>query len=316
MGFGLGSKSIGFGLQDVVGVERFTPEELGYEEGVEYDDEEGPNIQFRAASVVDAEGAYFFNKYIGIGGRFRVRAMSAKSFGQYSELAAEDQVRAWEEAIGGIYGINQSDDAAIDFYKSIMEGGSPVDDLGGKVESDHMTEFSASLGLYLNIPLDHHWSLGAKALIGRSFTQELDIDGYAKGHVKDMNYSILLNNGGIDPDQSSITYPFDTGQTYDVTWNYLTLGAKNSTTWGTGISVTYRYKSNFAWRLYADYDSTEKEFTMTYDPYNYLKAGLGTNGYTMVSILSPKANLLDPIEFRKKKIMNYFTIGLSFMVNL
>ena len=46
MGFGLGSKDLDF-----------------------EDDGEKASIKFRAATVVDAEGAYFFNKYIGVGGR-------------------------------------------------------------------------------------------------------------------------------------------------------------------------------------------------------------------------------------------------------
>jgi hypothetical protein len=34
------------------------------------------------------------------------------------------------------------------------------------------------------------------------------------------------------------------------------------------------------------------------------------------SIVSPYYMLLDPIVYKKKKKMNYFTIGLSFLVNL
>ena len=86
--------------------------------------------------------------------------------------------------------------------------------------------------------------------------------------------------------------------------------------WGLGLSLTYRYKSNFAWRLFCDYDYTEKTFTMTYDPYHYLKDGLDWNAYTLVTLLSPKSGMLDPIEFKKSKKMNYFTLGFSFLVNL
>ena len=111
-------------------------------------------------------------------------------------------------------------------------------------------------------------------------------------------------------------YPHDTGEKYNSTWDYLTIGAKSSTTWGTGLSLTYRYKSNFAWRLFCDYDYTEKTFTMTYDPYHYLKDGLDWNAYTLVTLLSPKSGMLEPIEFKKSKKMNYFTLGLSFLVNL
>lgn len=317
MGVGLGSKHIDFTMDDLVDTWRFTEEDLGYDDDIDYESDETPNVTFRAATVVDAEGAYFLNKYIGIGGRLRVRAMSAKSFGQYTEYAAMNQVWGWYDVIGnGLYDIDNDDKAAEDFFNYTAVGGSPVEELGATVESDHLAEFSGSLGLYFNIPIDKHFSIGTKALIGRSFTQELDLDGYASGSKKDINYHLVIDNSNIDVANSRVDYPHDTGEEYSSTWDYLTIGAKSSTTWGTGLSVTYRYKSNFAWRLFCDYDYTEKTFTMTYDPYHYLKDGLDWNAYTLVTLLSPKSGMLDPIEFKKSKKMNYFTLGLSFLVNL
>ena len=73
MGLGLGSKDLTF-------------EEAG----------ETRSIKFRAATVVDAEGAYFFNKYIGVGGRLRVRAQSAKDFGDFANFVAIEDMDAWE----------------------------------------------------------------------------------------------------------------------------------------------------------------------------------------------------------------------------
>ena len=317
MGVGLGSKHIDFTMDDVVDPWRFTDEDLGYNDDVDYESDDTPNVTFRAATVVDAEGAYFLNKYIGIGGRLRVRAMSAKSFGQYTEYAAFNQIWGWYDVIGnGIYNIYNDDKAAEDFVNYTSVGGDPIEELGATVESDHLAEFSGSLGLYFNIPIDKHFSIGSKLLIGRSFTQELDLDGYAYGRKKDINYHLVIDNSDIDKTNSKIDYPHDTGEDYISSWNYLTIGAKSSTTWGTGLSLTYRYKSNFAWRLFCDYDYTEKTFTMTYDPYHYLKDGLDWNAYTLVTLLSPKSGMLEPIEFKKSKKMNYFTLGLSFLVNL
>ena len=311
MGLGLGSKDIDFTNADLLDEWRYEDMDLGYDETVDYESDETPNIRFRAATVVDAEGAYFLNKYIGVGGRFRVRAMSAKSFGQYSEVAFYNQLGAWDSAIGDMY---ENKD---EFYEEVVKGGSPVDDLGGIVKSDHLAEFSASLGLYFNVPLGQQFSLGTKLLIGRSFTQELDIDGYAKGHVKDIDYRIIFQNGDMYLENpGDLSYPYDAGEEYNSEWDYLTVGAKSSTTWGTGLSLTYRYKSNFAWRLFCDYDYTKKDFTMTYDPYHYLQDGLTPKAFSVVSIGSPQYALLYPVQFRKEKKMNYFTLGLSFMVNL
>ena len=317
MGVGLGSKHIDFTMDDVVDPWRFTDEDLGYDDDVDYESDETPNVTFRAATVVDVEGAYFLNKYIGIGGRLRVRAMSAKSFGQYTEYAGFNQIWGWYDVVGnGIYNIYNDNKALEDFINYTSVGGDPVEELGAYVESDHLAEFSGSLGLYFNIPINKQFSIGTKALIGRSFTQELDLDGYAYGRKKDINYHLVIDNSDIDKANTNIEYPHDTGEEYFSSWNYLTIGAKSSTTWGTGLSLTYRYKSNFAWRLFCDYDYTEKTFTMTYDPYHYLIDGLDWNAYTLVTMLSPKSGMLDPIEFKKTKKMNYFTLGLSFLINL
>jgi len=81
MGLGLGSKNLEF-------------EDQGNSIG----------IKFRAATVVDAEGAYFFNKYIGVGGRLRVRAQSVKDFGDFAKYVAIEDMDAWEACSRSISG--------------------------------------------------------------------------------------------------------------------------------------------------------------------------------------------------------------------
>ncbi|MBR4729447.1 MAG: phosphatase PAP2 family protein, partial [Prevotella sp.] len=64
---------------------------------LEFEDEgETVGIKFRAATVVDAEGAYFFNKYIGVGGRLRVRAQSAKDFGDFASAVGAEDLYVWD----------------------------------------------------------------------------------------------------------------------------------------------------------------------------------------------------------------------------
>ena len=316
MGIGLGNKSIDFSITDLQNPQRFDPSLY------EVDGTERESLEFRAATVVDAEGAYFFNKYIGVGGRFRVRAMSAKSFGRYNDINSYDSNEAWETLLGGVYDkANQTLDMT-----AANIGGAPISQIGGVVRSDHLAEFTASAGLYFNLPISSRWSVGTKLLIGRSFTQELDIDGYAQGHVKDIDYDLWVKNGDIYRDPTtgdpyfSLQAPTNTSDnaTYNVEWDYLTLGAKSSTSFGTGLSVTYRYKSNFSWRLYCDYDYTKKEFTLTYDPYYFIRSALTPNAYNLVanSVVSPYYAALEPMVYKKDKKMNFFTLGLSFLVNL
>ena len=313
MGVGLGGKDIAFSLNDLQNKEKYNTDLYDLE-----DDGSSERIEFRAATVVDAEGAYFFNKYVGVGGRFRVRAMSAKSFGKYNDIATDNPSDYWEGAFHDVYAqANQKLDMA-----AANIGGAPITNIGGVVKSDHLAEFTASAGLYFNIPLSQRLSLGTKFLIGRSFTQELDIDGYAEGNVKNINYALYVMNGKVYEDEEGryfvLSDPEGTGETYSTEWNYLTLGAKSSTSFGTGISLTYKYKSNFSWRLFCDYDYTKKSFELTYDPYAFMKNALTSNAYDLLcnSLVSPYHALTDPVVYKKDKKMNYFTVGLSFLVNL
>jgi hypothetical protein len=321
MGLGIGNKSIDFNGADVIGYE-----------GAKIEADEDDQIQFRAATVVDAEGAYFFNKYVGVGGRLRVRAMSAKSFGKYSEYLLMEDWNAWEGMIPSYeycYPERFDKSTEIENYfqflndigykdtEDALKANAPVTDIHGVVKSDHLAEFTGSLGLYFNLPLGSHFALGTKALIGRSFTQELDIDGYAEGNKKDIDYIITMQNinGEAFKDLAYLDYPTNTGEKWTDEWDYLTLGAKSSTSFGTGLSLTYKYKSNFSWRLYCDYDYTEKDFTLKYDPYHFMKTGVTDATYALMQQASINDFLLEPIEFKKTKKMNYFTLGLAFLVN-
>ena len=318
MGIGLGTKNIDFGIDDLVNIERFDPKDVAEAKAAEGEDGK-ENIEFRSATVVDAEGAYFFNKYIGIGGRFRVRAMSAKSFERFADIEtmAGSSLYAWDEFYNAC---GQTDVITVDEWDNAMWGptmeNGPISDINAVVESDHLTEFSASLGLYFNIPLCKNFSLGTKLLVGRSFMQEMDIDGQVKGYVKDMDYNINLSStNGVMNYSTTIEKP-KTGGEYEYTWDYVTVGGKSSTTWGTGISLTYRYKSNFSWKLFVDYDYTEKEFTAKYDPLNYMRRALTSNSYVLAQNIESISPYLAAEEYKKTKKMNYVTIGLSFMVNL
>ena len=328
MGLGLGGKQLDFESQG-----------------------ETRSIKFRAATVVDAEGAYFFNKYIGVGGRLRVRAMSAKDFGGFTDYVAWEDLDAWgglrdhyaaafpadfpygpqPDAIGSEAdnenwltmlrksGYDTSSEEA-------WNANAPVTNIYGTVKSDHLTEFSGSVGLYFNLPLGSHFSVGTKALLGRSFTQELDIDGHAEGNKKDIEYKITIDNtaagrqdvGVYDITLSDLKYPVNTGGKWTDDWDYLVVGAKSSTTFGTGLSVTYRYKSNFSWRIFCDYDYTRKTFTAKYDPFHFVQKGT-TEGAALLMEAGGKyadGKGLERREYTRKKDMNYWTLGMSFLVNL
>ena len=301
------------------------------------------NIKFRAATVVDAEGAYFFNKYVGVGGRLRVRAQSTKDFGDFTDYAAWEDWYAWDglsdqylKAYPQDYPAGKTDEENWLTYlnkigydmssEDAWMATAPVTNLYATVKSDHITEFTGSVGVYFNLPLSKHFSLGTKALIGRSITQELDIDGYAEGNKKDISYVMTLDNRpgkkqpNGDPTLSvnDLQYPNSTGETWTDEWEYLTVGAKSSTSFGTGISLTYKYKSNFSWRLFCDYDYTRKDFTATYDPFHFMQKGVTTGASYLMETVGDFGDGMGLMarEYKTRKSMNYVTLGLSFLVNL
>jgi membrane-associated phospholipid phosphatase len=305
-------------------------------------DGEERNIKFRAATVVDAEGAYFFNKYVGVGGRLRIRAQSTKDFGDFTDYATVEDFIAWEGLRGAYQMFRPEDYPAgsseevnfVTYYDKIgynmnpeeawRTANSPVTDIYGIVKSDHITEFTGSVGLYFNLPLSSHFSLGTKALIGRSITQELDIDGHAEGNLNDISYKMELDNRPgktIDGDPtlsiSDLEYPKNMGEKWTDDWEYLTIGAKSSTSFGTGISLTYKYKSNFSWRLFCDYDYTRKDFTATYDPFHFIEKGVTSGAYIFMETMGDydDGEGLGVREYKTRKNMNYVTLGLSFLVN-
>ena len=317
MGLGLGNKDLEF-----------------EEDGVKR------NIEFRAATVVDAEGAYFFNKYVGVGGRLRVRAQSAKDFGGFTDYTAWEDLYAWEGLRGTYQTLHPEDYAAgntddqnmltyfsklgYDVNAESRNSDAPVTDIYGTVKSDHITEFTGSLGVYFNLPLGSHFSLGTKALVGRSITQELDIDGHAEGNKQDISYTMALDNrpgktiGGYPTlAVNDLEYPNNTGEKWSDDWEYLTIGAKSSTSFGTGLSLTYKYKSNFSWRLFCDYDYTRKDFTAKYDPFHFLQEGVTPGASILMETLGDYDDDkgLEVREYKTRKYMNYVTLGLSFLVN-
>ena len=304
MGMSFGSKDIGFTWNDLTGnsIYKDLAKELG-------DDVlENVNIDFHTATSVDAEGAYFFNKYIGVGGRLRVRAMTAKSWGNFVGQAQND-CDDFLETVYDIYNATKLNDEDMissgDFNRLMTD---VVTDEEITVESDHLTEFSANVGLYLNLPLSKRFALGTKFLVGRTMTQELDINAAYKGTVKEMDSHIEIDNGELTAlDLSNI----HDGSKYDTEWDYLSMGGNNSTTYGTGISLTYKYKSNFMWRVFCDYDYSKKTFTLKYDPWSFMRV-MTPDLSTVFEICGlPTA----PMEFEKEKKMHYLTIGASFAVS-
>lgn len=260
MGMGLGTRNM-----------TFSGEELGvFDE--EYNSKD-VNLKFGTATVVGAEGAYFFNKYIGVGGRLRIKSNPIKGWSQI----ASDEKSSILESISGLKEVE---------LEKWVEGFDIM------VESDHITEFAGDLGLYFNLPLSSRFAIGTKALVGRSVIQDLEIRAHAWGKALDFSKIDDVKNAW--------------GNDYDCDWDYMTVSGNNTMKVGTGVSLTYAYKSNFSFKVFLDYDYTKKNYTMEYSPNEFLKKAI---------VGDENNELYDSKSSTISKKMNSFVLGGAFCVS-
>ena len=260
MGMGLGTRNM-----------TFSGEELGV-----FDEEfntKDVNLKFGTATVVGAEGAYFFNKYIGVGGRLRIKSNPIKGWSQL----ASDEKSSLLETIKGLKDVE---------LQEWVEGFDIM------VESDHITEFAGDLGLYFNFPLSSRFAIGTKALVGRSVIQDLEIRAHAWGKALDLSKIDDVKNAW--------------GNDYDCDWDYMTVSGNNTMKVGTGVSLTYAYKSNFSFKVFLDYDYTKKNYTMEYSPNEFLKKAI---------VGDENNELYDSRSSTISKKMNSFLLGGAFCVS-
>lgn len=293
MGIGFGSKNIDFDMSKIM-LDGFG------------DGDKNFNLKLGASTAVGVEGAYFFNKYFGVGGRLRVNSAPVKGWDGITDYAVVDLIET-------LYGSDYKTD--LNVQKFVDGAGTPgttgyshalVEELDINIKSDHLTEFSADLGVYFNLPLSKRFALGSKLLVGRSIMQEIDLNVVASGGERQVSLS------APDPMTTTVLLP----STYTSEWDYFTVGGNNTTKFGTGISLTYAYKENYAWRLFLDYDYSYKTYTMTYNPAQFVLDA------TYASEFGIKlSDMLTAEEFgvmesqRVKKPRHTFILGGSFTIS-
>ncbi len=263
------SMGIGFGTRDL----DFDMSEYAWS-----DDMDNMNLKFQASTAVAAEGAYFFNPYIGVGGRLRVKSTPIKGWNNIEEYMWNDAAWFFTDDNGELY----------------PEALAAIDDIDYTIESDHLTEFAVDLGAYFNLPLSDRFALGSKLLIGRSIMQELSLDAKMSG-------SALISDGNDG-------WNVDTSRPFSNEWDYFTVQGNSTMKFGTGISLTYAYKQNFSWKVFLDYDYSRKTYTLTYDPTGFVK-GL----FPEVNIDEVKDLIPGPKSIKKN--MHSFVLGASFAIN-
>ena len=207
---------------------------------IEIDDVEPLELKFRAATVVGAEAAYFFNPYIGVGARLRVKSMP----------------------INGWSAFTMSQDESLKEYMKDPELQNAISKIALTIESDHITEFAFDAGAYFNLPLSSRWALGSKLLVGRSVMDDIDVNASFEG--KQMKI-----NGEYDGSEGS-QWLIPTDNDTSCKWDYVNVSASNSMKLGSGLSLTYAHKNSFSLRVFCDYDYARKTFKATYNPYQFV----------------------------------------------
>ena len=271
MGMGLGNRNLNlppfkYNIPDII------------TDGEDIDTDEPLHLKFRAATVVGAEGAWFFNPYIGIGGRLRVKATPIDG---WSLLA------------------NQEQNDIEQFFKDPLISGA-AQNIALTVESHHLTEFAADAGVYFNLPLSSRFALGSKVLVGHSVMDDIDIQAAYTGKQLALNV--------IDDDLKFLP----TDQTIDYEWDYIDIGASNSMKFGTGISFTYAYKNAFTWRIFCDYDYSRKTFTATYHPLGLFE-GLSPDLVAVMAIFD--WDMTQPFVSSAQKSLHQWVLGGALCVS-
>ena len=264
------SMGVGFGSRDL----DFNMEELGFAEDM--------NMKFKASTAVSAEGAYFFNPYIGVGGRLRVKSTPIKGWNNITDFAWQD--------VASIYEMTELDQEFMDDMET------EINDVDFVIESDHLTEFAADLGAYFNLPLSDRFALGSKLLVGRSIMQELSLDAKMTGK----EYKPGDTKGNPQ------------GNEFSLEWDYFKVMANNTMKFGTGISLTYAYKKNFSWKVFLDYDVTRKKYTMEYN-YGGIPLAMFPSAFENMTDQEYMDNFMMTKSINKT--MHSFVLGASFAVN-
>ena len=239
-------------------------------------------LKFRSATVVGAEGAYFFNPFIGVGVRLRVKATPINGWSKFALSEEKDMQQFFDDPLF----INSSQNIAL------------------TIESDHITEFAADAGVYFSWPFSSRFALGAKALIGRSVMDDIDINASYSGEQLKFNEACMF-----DDDAPMFIL---SGEMVDYKWDYIDVSASNSFKFGTGISLTYAHKNNFSWRVFCDYDYSRKTFTAIYHPLGLME-GLAPELVAFMDVFG--WDMTKPAVSSTKKSLHQWVLGGALCVS-
>ena len=247
-----------------------------------YNGQQKRKIKLSRGIAVGVEGAYFLNRYIGVGGRLMITSRNVKGFDANAI-----------HTLGDLKQFASTNAGFLDSYTLT-------------IESNHMAEFNWSGGVYFNLPINKRFTLGSKLLVGRSYLDGISITAEAKGHQRDIALEYDPQHGITEPTLEINGGNLDKGMPYHSKWEFLQVDGNDAMIIGTGLSATFAYKSRMAWKVFLDYNFVRRTYKSTYAPTQFLKdacRSMTVNGqainditdYIAPYIVSQKKNISQPI---------------------
>lgn len=299
----------------------------------DYSDDYEEPMELGTSSAVGLEGAYFLNKYFGIGGMVRVTTTPTKGLG----LTSEDR-----ENFGQL-------NAALEEF-----------DLPGiqhvNLSNNNFIDFSFDAGIYGNLPLSNRFSLGAKFLVGSRMSSGIEFKARAgfREQAKDEDGNSLYTcTGALLPDgtpanmkplwifenadgstfvsnntlmsgvETDYNYHLDESKYIGDEYTLSKVEGDNSFNYVCGLSLTYRYKDNLSWKIFVDLDSAKTNYTYSFTAIDkntekgiidYAQKNGNYNEQTKFLIDTLSGEDSSVTGYAKKR-MNFVTIGAAFSVN-
>ena len=185
-------------------------------------------LKMGTVSSVSLEGAYFFNKYLGIGGEAKLSVCPIIA----------DYNHKFEPYVTELNGA---------YYKLYKLKG---------IESDGMGMIDFRIGAYASLPLHRKWNAGCKCLIGRTYTTALSLHSYSELKKEYLPLvDVALQNGLIN------TAEADEIKNGVKDMDFLKISPSQSWGFTGGIHVSYQLKKATALRAYVNYSSSYPKLT-------------------------------------------------------
>lgn len=273
-------------------------------------------IRLGTSTAFGIETAHFFNKYIGVGLMGRVTSTPAKGLNLSEEETAK---------------IGRLNTILGDF--SDREGRMLPGIYSITIDNGNFNNASLDAGVYLNMPLGKYFSVGAKALVGGRFGDGICYKARNGSPKIDDTYTITGKDGkvypiywfeDVDGSQFRSSELLDPGISRDYNfvlenptaeYDFLTVNGKSAFNYILGLSFTWRYKSHFAWKVFADFDNAKNSYTYTS---RFLSdEALSRIEQSAFPARYPEAweEIKKPIHGHATKTLALFTFGGSFSVN-